>query len=53
MKRRSVQIPNFYKTFKDDERSEGGLSHVNNGPASSRKFSKENVVNKLFKIMKK
>jgi hypothetical protein len=24
MKRRSVQVPNFYKTFKDDSANEGG-----------------------------
>ncbi len=52
MKRRSVQIPNFYKTFKEEiGHDENG--QINQSPSASRKFSKENVVNKLFKLMKK
>jgi len=55
MKRKSVQIPNFFKVFKDMQGNEG-LANLNQGPGSigggSRRFTKESVLHRLFKMMR-
>jgi hypothetical protein len=55
IKRKSVMVHNFYKTFKESSDTNNDAtnnsSNANMG-GGSRKFSKENMILKMFKIMR-
>ena len=48
IKKKSVQITNFYKTVKDS-----GRSDISQAPNTARKFNKDNHIQMLYKIMHK
>jgi hypothetical protein len=55
IKRKSVMVHNFYKTFKESSETNNDATNSTQNATmggGSRKFSKENMILKMFKIMK-
>lgn len=45
-------VHNFYKTFKDDTNNDNNTTNSQPLSGASRKFSKESMILKMFKIMR-